>query len=338
MIFGVDAEHRAARVPQPQLAIRAACTVRADTLVLIGVLAVECLLLYLLLQKTKVGLASARSASNPESSRLVGVSVGTMLMLGWGLAAALGAIAGSLVIPTTTGADGRVDAVDPRLRVRGGRARRLRQSGRRGRRRPDRRRRQRARRSQYIGVLDGIELVVPFGLILVVLLFRPRACSARSAWSACEPARSVAHPRVVGRRRAASSTSSATGSRSTHDPSDVRLWTQALYVGIAATGLNILTGYNGQVSIGHGAFFGLGAYTTRSSIADHGWSYLPTLPVAMALCFVVGALIGFPALRVKGLYLALVTLGLAVLFPDLTEKFVNGTGGTNLVILNGAAR
>ncbi len=119
----------------------------------------------------------------------------------------------------------------------------------------------------------------------------------------------------------------------THDASDVRLWTQALYVGIAATGLNILTGYNGQVSIGHGAFFGLGAYTSAILISDHGWNFLPTLPVAMALCFVVGALIGFPALRVKGLYLALVTLGLAVLFPDLTEKFVNGTGGTNLVIL-----
>ena len=55
----------------------------------------------------------------------------------------------------------------------------------------------------------------------------------------------------------------------------------------------------------------------------------------MALCFVVGALIGFPALRVKGLYLALVTLGLAVLFPDLTDRFVNGTGGTNLVTLTG---
>ena len=63
---------------------------------------------------------------------------------------------------------------------------------------------------------------------------------------------------------------------------------------------------------------------------------MPTIPVSMALCFVVGALIGFPALRVKGLYLALVTLGLAVVFPDLTNRFVNGTGGTNLVTLKGA--
>ena len=55
-------------------------------------------------------------------------------------------------------------------------------------------------------------------------------------------------------------------------PSDVRLYTEAIFIGIAATGLNILTGYNGQVSIGHGAFFGLGAYTTAILVSDHGWN------------------------------------------------------------------
>jgi branched-chain amino acid transport system permease protein len=118
--------------------------------------------------------------------------------------------------------------------------------------------------------------------------------------------------------------------------SDVRLVTEALYIGLAATGLNILTGYNGQVSIGHGAFFGLGAYTTAILVTEHGWHIVPTIPVSMALCFAVGAAVGFPALRVKGLYLALVTLGLAVLFPDLTDKFVRGTGGTNLIAFRGA--
>jgi branched-chain amino acid transport system permease protein len=117
------------------------------------------------------------------------------------------------------------------------------------------------------------------------------------------------------------------------DPTQVDLFTQALYVGIAATGLNVLTGFNGQVSIGHGAFFGLGAYTSAILMYDHDWAYLATLPIAAILCLVVGAAIGFPALRVKGLYLALVTLGLAVLFPDLTKRFVNGTGGTNLISL-----
>ncbi len=116
--------------------------------------------------------------------------------------------------------------------------------------------------------------------------------------------------------------------------SDTQLWAQALYIGIAAMGLNLLTGYNGQVSIGHGAFFGLGAYATALLMHNHGWQFLPTLAVAAPLCFAVGVLVGFPALRVKGLYLALVTLGLAVVFPDLTKKYVHVTGGTNLVALN----
>lgn len=120
-------------------------------------------------------------------------------------------------------------------------------------------------------------------------------------------------------------------------PADVRLWTTAIYFGIAAMGLNLLTGYNGQVSIGHGAFFGIGAYTTAILVQDHGWSLLATLPVAAALAFVVGVAVGIPALRVKGLYLALVTLGLAVVFPDLTKKFVRGVGGTNLVRVPSAA-
>ncbi len=113
--------------------------------------------------------------------------------------------------------------------------------------------------------------------------------------------------------------------------SDTARWAQAIYLGMAAMGLNLLTGYNGQVSIGHGAFFGLGAYTTALLMHEQGWQFLPTLLVAAPLCFAVGVLVGFPALRVKGLYLALVTLGLAVLFPDLTKHYVHVTGGTNLV-------
>ncbi len=115
---------------------------------------------------------------------------------------------------------------------------------------------------------------------------------------------------------------------------DTQRWAQALYIGIAAMGLNLLTGYNGQVSIGHGAFFGVGAYTSGLLMHQHGWQFLPTLLVSAPICFFVGVLIGFPALRVKGLYLALVTLGLAVVFPDLTKHYVHVTGGTNLVALN----
>jgi branched-chain amino acid transport system permease protein len=109
------------------------------------------------------------------------------------------------------------------------------------------------------------------------------------------------------------------------------LFARALAFAVAALGLNLLTGYNGQVSIGHGAFFGFGAYTTAILMKDHDWPFLATLPVVAVGGLLVGAAVGFPALRVKGLYLALVTLGLAALFPDLVTRFVRGTGGTTLV-------
>ena len=127
-----------------------------------------------------------------------------------------------------------------------------------------------------------------------------------------------------------------------YQATDTHLFAEALYIGIAAMGLNLLTGYNGQVSIGHGAFFGVGAYITALMMDHHyRWlgisfgheSFIATLPVVAVVMFVVGALVGFPALRVKGLYLALVTLGLAVVFPDLATRFVKGTGGTSLMSL-----
>ena len=74
-----------------------------------------------------------------------------------------------------------------------------------------------------------------------------------------------------------------------------------------------------------------------SSSIDHGWAFEPTIPVAALLAAVVGVLIGFPALRVRGLYLALITLGLAVLFPPVVaSKYVDGLGG--VALLQPAAR
>ena len=105
---------------------------------------------------------------------------------------------------------------------------------------------------------------------------------------------------------------------------------------VAILGLNIVTGYSGQISIGHSAFFGIGAYTTMILIADHGWPFLATLPVAGALGFLVGAVIGVPALRIRGLYLSLITLGLALAFPAIVKSdnffgvdFASITGGSN---------
>lgn len=110
-----------------------------------------------------------------------------------------------------------------------------------------------------------------------------------------------------------------------------RIISQALYLAVAAMGLNLLTGFNGQVSIGHGAFFAVGAFTTAILMVDHSWTFEATIPVAAVLAGVVGLLVGFPALRVRGLYLALVTLGLAVLVPQVANKYVKGTGGRPLL-------
>jgi branched-chain amino acid transport system permease protein len=114
-------------------------------------------------------------------------------------------------------------------------------------------------------------------------------------------------------------------------PADNRVLSQALYLAIAAMGLNLLTGFNGQVSIGHGAFFGVGAFTTAILMDDHAWSFEATLPISLLLTAAIGVAVGFPALRVRGLQLALVTLGLAVLLPSVLNKYVKGIGNTPLV-------
>jgi branched-chain amino acid transport system permease protein len=86
---------------------------------------------------------------------------------------------------------------------------------------------------------------------------------------------------------------------------------------IAAMSLNLVLGYTGQISIGHSAFFGIGGYTAAILIRDHGWSPGYTFYAAAVIAFVVGCLIALPVLRIRGAYLALVTLAVAVLFPTL---------------------
>lgn len=100
---------------------------------------------------------------------------------------------------------------------------------------------------------------------------------------------------------------------------------------VAILGINIVTGYSGQVSLGHSAFFGLGAYTTAYLVADKGWPFLATIPIAAALGLLVGFLVGLPALRIQGLYLALVTLAIAAVFPVVLkmDALSNITGGSN---------
>jgi branched-chain amino acid transport system permease protein len=125
----------------------------------------------------------------------------------------------------------------------------------------------------------------------------------------------------------------------------------AIYV-IALLGLNILTGYSGQISLGHGAFVGLGAYIAALlSLGRPGLelfqldppSWLPlgdgmrpifTIPIAALVTGVIGLLIGIPALRLGGISLALATLALAVSFPILMKRFDEVTGGSGGLNLN----
>lgn len=96
---------------------------------------------------------------------------------------------------------------------------------------------------------------------------------------------------------------------------------------IAVMGLNILTGYCGQISLGHGAFMLVGAYTTSALVVHEGIRDLWTIPIAGVIAGVAGLLFGFPALRLAGVYLALATLALATAAPALAQHFSGLTGG-----------
>ena len=111
--------------------------------------------------------------------------------------------------------------------------------------------------------------------------------------------------------------------------------TQVYVYAIAILGLNLLTGFNGQFSLGHSAFYAIGAYTAAILIDLGGVPYWLTLPFAFVVCLIAGFLFGLPALRLEGLYLALATFALAVATPQLLkysafEHWTGGVQGINL--------
>ena len=104
---------------------------------------------------------------------------------------------------------------------------------------------------------------------------------------------------------------------------------------IAVLGLDLVTGFNGQISLGHGGFMCIGAYVTAILIARFGWPYWATFPIVALFCFGVGYLFGLPALRLEGHYLALATFALAIAVPQMLkyrhiEELSGGVQGINL--------
>src|SRR5688572_1020978 len=120
--------------------------------------------------------------------------------------------------------------------------------------------------------------------------------------------------------------------------SDYRLFlvSTMMIAAIAVLGLNLLTGFNGQISLGHGAFYAVGAYTAAVLMDQLDIPYWATVPVAAVVCFIVGYLFGLPALRLEGHYLALATFALALAVPQILKyKWLEGlTGGVQGIVLS----
>ncbi|MDW8802018.1 branched-chain amino acid ABC transporter permease [Clostridium sp. A1-XYC3] len=98
-----------------------------------------------------------------------------------------------------------------------------------------------------------------------------------------------------------------------------------IYV-ILSLGLNLTIGFAGQVSLGHAAFYAIGAYTAAILSSKFGYSIWMTLPIAAVVTWVIGALLGLPSLRVKEDFLAVVTMGLGLIIQSLVLN-LKITGG-----------
>ncbi len=231
------------------------------------------------------------AAFNPVSSRLVGVRVGWMLALGWGLAAAIGSVAGCMVAPIVfldpnmmsgillyAFAGALLGGIDSPLgAVLGGFA---------------------------VGVIEnlggayvvGTELKLTLALVIIVavLTVKPSGLMGRT----------VSKPGVSTMRTswliALLVLLAAIVPVATFSDYHLFQMTMVVVYAIAILGLAMLIGFNGQISLGHGAFYAIGAYTTAILMTTWNVPYWVTLPISAVVCAVVGFLIGLPALRLAG--------------------------------------
>jgi branched-chain amino acid transport system permease protein len=112
--------------------------------------------------------------------------------------------------------------------------------------------------------------------------------------------------------------------------------TRVLAMAIAVASLNLLLGHSGQISVGHGAIFGIGGYAALIPIATHGWSWWAAVLLAVACSFAFGVLLGIPALRMGGPNLGMLTIAIAAIFPLLLIRTKSLTGGTFGIFMAGS--
>ena len=113
----------------------------------------------------------------------------------------------------------------------------------------------------------------------------------------------------------------------------VGLMTLCVIAAIGAIGLNILTGFTGQISIGVGAFLGVGGYASAILTTSMGLSFWIALPLAGVITAVVGGMFGIPSLRLKGLYLAIATLAAQFVILFIIRRWTDVTNGTSGMVL-----
>jgi branched-chain amino acid transport system ATP-binding protein/branched-chain amino acid transport system permease protein len=106
------------------------------------------------------------------------------------------------------------------------------------------------------------------------------------------------------------------------------LFTTIAYSTIVVLGLNVLIGFSGQISLGHAGFYGVGAYTTALLSAQAGWPLWLTFPAAVVTAALAGLVLALPAIRTKGLYLAVMTIAFGFVVEILSQRWVEVTGGT----------
>lgn len=302
--------------------------------------------LWLVLRFTKAGLAFRAVSSGRTNSELMGVRAGRVLTGGWALAGALGTLAGCLLASQLV--------LSPDMMIRllvfgfaaatigglsslggallGGLLVGVAQTMLAG----------------YVPFVKGpLSLPVVLLLMVVMLAFRPHGLFGRKT-----PDRPEGDPLAVAvvdddrhalwtlRRHSApwwilAGALTAGALVLIVAPPFVlpfiegNLWTRGVATVVVLWGLGLLMGPAGQLSLGHGAFVGLGGYATAIVMTRYGWSPVVAVGVSAVVGFVVGCLLGLPAIRIKGQYLAMVTLSFAVAFPMIVQRFSWFTGGSS---------